>query len=221
MRHRAMLIVIAAALASGCARTTIDHSIPTDYPRTDDTAALDFWHDLSQRAAITNDEGLHGVLVLMAGNDPTTSYEGRLDLLREEGWIPQSFNEAPNLAMQRGTLSKAIVEALGIEGGVMYSVTGARRYADRELVALNVMPPGTELQAISGADFLGIITRAQGYAMLKGVELGNKSFADTPTALDPAPIAPTPAEPQPTPSPRPTRDGDIEWTTIPAGDAPR
>ena len=83
MRHRAMLIVTAAVLASGCARTTIDHSIPTDYPRTDDTAALDFWHNLSQRAAITNDEGLHGVLVLMAGNDPTNSYESRLDLLRE------------------------------------------------------------------------------------------------------------------------------------------
>ena len=41
MRHRAMLIVTAAVLASGCARTTIDHSIPTDYPRTDDTAALE------------------------------------------------------------------------------------------------------------------------------------------------------------------------------------
>ncbi|MEZ6209801.1 MAG: hypothetical protein R3B46_00930 [Phycisphaerales bacterium] len=137
----------------------------------------------------------------MAGNDPTNSYESRLDLLREEGWIPQSFNEAPNLAMQRGTLSKAIVEALGIEGGVMYSVTAHAGTPTENLSRSMSCRPAPNSRPSPGADFLGIITRAQGYAMLKGVELGNKSFADTPTSARPAPIAPTPAEPQPTPSP--------------------
>lgn len=214
MRRRAAIIAaILPALSLGCARTTIDHSIPTDYPRDDDTAALDFWHDLSQRPAISNDEGLHGVLVLMAGNDPTSTYQDRVTLLRDEGWVPESFDEPAHLAMQRGTLAKAIVEAIGVEGGVMYRLTGARRYADRELVALNVMPPGTELQAVSGADFLGIITRAQGLAMLRGVEIGNRTFGGQPGAVADEPEQPAAA---PEPEVRRTREGGVEWRTMPS-----
>lgn len=220
--HRYALPLLTIALLSGCARTSIDHAIPTDYARSDDTAALDFWHRLNERPAISNDEGLHGVLVLMAGNDPTVTYEDRLALLREEGWIPGSFDEPSDLAMQRGTLAKAIVEAIGIEGGVMYRVTGARRYADRELVALNIMSPGTELQAVSGSDFLGIITRAQGYAMLQGVELGRESFgAEPPAPLEP-PVATEPPAPAPlAPVPRPTRDGGVDWRIVPLGETGR
>lgn len=222
MRCRAAIsAALVSGLSFGCTRTTIDHAIPTDYARDDDTAALDFWHNLSERPAISNDEGLHGVLVLMAGNDPTTSYEDRLELLRDEGWIPESFNEPAHLAMQRGTLAKAIAEAIGIEGGVMYTLTGARRYADRELVALQVLPPGTELQAVSGADFLGIITRAQGQAMLRGVEIGNMTFGEP---AEPGPEAEAPEQPAPvTPEPeiRRTREGGVEWRTMPSGESPR
>ncbi|MCA9283475.1 MAG: hypothetical protein KDA30_15725, partial [Phycisphaerales bacterium] len=134
----------------------------------------------------------------------------------------QSFNESHDLAMQRGTLAKAIVEPDGIEGGVMYCVTGARRYADRELVALNILAPGTEQQAISGSDFLGIITRAQGYAMLKGIEIGNRTFADSPVPAA-APSAPeqAPIDDRPVAEPRPTRDGDVEWEVVPAAEPTR
>ncbi len=223
-RYPQTIAVFAFAISFGCARTTIDNALPPHYPPDDDTAALDFWHNLSERPAISNDEGLHGVLVLMAGHDPTSSYQERLELLRNEGWIPQAFDEPPHLAMQRGTLAKAIVQATGIEGGVMYTLTGARRYADRELVALQILPPGTELQAVSGADFLGIITRAQGNAMLRGVEIGNMSFGQQTqpaesTAHDPppppSPLAPTTTEPEI----RRTREGGVEWRTMPSGES--
>lgn len=221
MRRRHAILILAALgfFTVGCARTSIDHSLATDYPRTDATASLDFWHDLAGRPAISNDEGLHGVLVLMAGQDPTMTYPDRLALLRREGWIPRNFDEAPDLAMQRGTLAKAVAEAIGVKGGVMYRVTGARRYADRELVALNLMPPGTELQAVSGSDFLGIITRAQGYAMLKGVQVGSRSFGEAPAAAEPPAELPPPAAPSGplTPEPRPARDGDVDWVIVPLG----
>lgn len=219
-RHATLTLAALTLTAVGCARTSIDHSLATDYPRSDTTAALDFWHELAGRPAISNDEGLHGVLVLMAGQDPTTTYEDRLALLRREGWIPQNFDEPPDMAMQRGTLAKAVAEAIGVKGGVMYRVTGARRYADRELVAINLMPPGTELQAVSGSDFLGIITRAQGYAMLKGVKVGSRSFGEAPVAQPPDELPPPAAPTGPlVPEPRPTRDGDVDWVIVPLGAA--
>ena len=121
MRHLLALLTLSALLFTlpGCARTRVENAQPTDYPPGDSTAELDFWHGLPGEKAISTDEGLHGVLLLFDGSDPTQSYDGRVAALKERGWLSKGFDESADLAMQRGTLSYILVRAMDVKGGVM------------------------------------------------------------------------------------------------------
>ncbi len=159
-----------AVLASGCARTVVQDPLPTDYDETDITAQLDFWHELPGRSAVSNNEGLHGVILLFDGTDPTDNYESRVALLKEKGWLPRKFAEPGDLAMQRGTLAYALCRAMDFDqGGVMYQLTdGSPRYATRELTYAGVMPEGSDLMVVDGLDYVGVVSRAQDYMVVRG-----------------------------------------------------
>lgn len=166
---------VGVCMLAGCARTTIRQVEATDYDPNDSTAELDFWHNLPGRSAVTNDEGLHGVLVFADGTDPTRNYKDRVALLKQRGWVPEGFDEASNVAMQRGTLAKALCHVLKIDGGVMMHITGSsRRYATRELMYVGIMAPGTEQQVMSGLDYIGVISKAQDYQTTQAM-LGNET----------------------------------------------
>lgn len=168
VRRSLAMVAVAALAIAGCSRTTVRQVQATNYEPTDENAELDFWHNLPGRSAVTNDEGLHGVLVFADGQDPTRSYDARIALLKERGWVTSGFDEAGTLAMQRGTLAKALCHVLEVKGGVMMRLTDkSPRYAARELMYLGIMGSGTEQQVLSGLDYLGVISKAQDYQMLR------------------------------------------------------
>ena len=164
------LASLALALCTGgCARTTIVDPQETTYDPNDVTAQLDFWHELNGRSAITNNEGVHGVILMTQGTDETGSWEARLDFLDERGWLPDSLrDESPDTAMQRGTLAAILVRAMNIDGGVMMRLTDkAPRYAYREMVYLGLMPEGSEQMVLDGLDYLGVISESEDFLALR------------------------------------------------------
>ncbi|MFM9957080.1 MAG: hypothetical protein ACKVZJ_03325 [Phycisphaerales bacterium] len=166
MRHPLFPIAIVALLAAvGCQRSMVREALDIDSPKTDaQSAQLDFWHSLPGKSAVSNNEGLHGLILFADGTDPSTNYDERVALAKERGWVSQSFNEPGDLVMQRGTLAKAVTVATGIKGGVMMQITNSHgRYAARELQYLGIMGESTEQQAISGLDFVGVISKVQDY----------------------------------------------------------
>lgn len=174
----AISLAVVLTLAAGCARTVVEDPMPTDYAPDDITAQLDFWHELPGRSAVSNDEGLHGVLLLFDGVDPTQDYNDRLALLKEREWLPQNFDEEPDLAMQRGTLAYVLCRAMDYdEGGVMYAITnGNRRYSTRELTLAGVMPEGSQLMVLDGLDYLGVVSRAQDYMVVRGLKASKRDI---------------------------------------------
>lgn len=170
--HRiAPLAIVGALLLGACQRTVVEQPEVTDYNPNDLTAQLDFWHDLPGRSAVSNDEGLHGIILLFEGSDSTQTYEERVKHLKDLGWLQKSFDEPANLAMQRGTLARLLVKAMDIKGGVMMNLTNAApRYAYKELVYLGVMPDGSELMVVDGLDYLGVVSRAQDYMVVEGLK---------------------------------------------------
>ncbi len=201
MKHAlrtALALALPAMLAAGCARTVVVEPQATSYDPNDVTAQLDFWHEMPGRSAITNDEGMHGVILLVWGTDDTGSYENRVAFLRERGWLPAGVGEGDqNVAMQRGTLSTLLVNALGIEGGVMMQLTNASpRYAYRELVYRGIMPQGSEQMVLDGLDFVGVVSKAEDFMRMEEViELREiEEAAPAPTQGEPAPAAEEPAE---------------------------
>jgi hypothetical protein len=182
MRQLLASAFLAACLGAlgACARTVVQNPQTTDYPPGDTTAELDFWHGLPQQSAVTNNQGLHGVLLLFDGADETQSYESRVATLQDRGWLPDSFDEAGDIALQRGTLAHILVRAMEVRGGVMMFVTSRHaRYANIELQRIGVMPPGSEIMVIDGLDFVGTMSKAQDYMVVKGLREAE--------ALDPAP----------------------------------
>lgn len=169
------------ALGAGCARTTVGEPTDTSYDRSDIVESVDFWHKLTSRSAVTNDEGLHGLILFADDDDPNETYAQRVEYLKALGWLPEGFDEPGDLAMQRGTLAKALTHALEIEGGVMMGLTDrSPRYATRELVFLGIMPPGTEQQVLSGYQYVGVISEAQDYELLNAGE----NIRETPPAAE-------------------------------------
>ena len=163
MHPTALAALLALALLSGCARTVVVETQDTTYDPNDIDAQLDFWHEMPGRSAITNNEGVHGVILLIEGTDTTGSWENRLAYLDERGWLPETLrDDRPDVAMRRGVLASVLARALSIEGGVMYELTGASpRYAYRELVYQGLMPSGSDQMVLDGVDFLGVISKSE------------------------------------------------------------
>ncbi len=157
-----------ALFSLGCARTIVETPNNTEYAAGNTEADLDFWHTLPGRPAITNSEGIHGAMQFVDGGESTAAYTDRLARLKEMGWLSEGFDEEPNIAMQRGTLAKLLAHALDIKGGVMMQLSNkSPRYATRELVYMQMMPPGTELQVLSGLEYIGVMQKAQDYLLLR------------------------------------------------------
>ena len=191
-----LALVACLGTVGGCARTVVHDPVPTNYPPGDTTAELDFWHGLPGRSVVSNDEAFHGVLAMFDGADASQSYEERVAALKERGWLPKGFDEAGDLAMQRGTLAYILVRAMEVKGGVMMFVTSRNaRYSNLELQRIGVMPPGSELMVLDGLDYVGTMSKAQDYMVMQGLREAEGQSENAPEA------APAPAPPEGNPEP--------------------
>lgn len=201
----------AAALLPACARTMVLDQLKTDYAAGDTDKELEYWHSLPGRPVVSNNEGLHGLILFTLDSDKTGSYPRRVQLAKDRGWLPMDFDEPGELSMTRGTLARALAIELEIKGGVMMRVLGPiPRYAIRELIYLRIMAdPSTENQSITGVEFVGVISKAQDYQMLKSERPPIPEPAGDPQGqppAQPAPEAAAPSQPDaatgaPTPAP--------------------
>lgn len=181
-------LTIILVTLTGCARTVVENPQSTNYPPDDLNARLDFWHNLDSRSAITNDEAMHAVIILADDTDPTTTYQERVAELQRRGWLRQDFDEPPDLAVQRGTLSSMIANAIDAPQGVMSMLLDrSPRYALGDLMAIGIMPSGSALQAIDGREFLGVIAKAQDYKVMQEAHQAAKQnpLPDEPPANTP------------------------------------
>jgi hypothetical protein len=168
---RTLLGVCGIALGlSSCARSLVSGGLDTSYNPQDITRDVAFWHRLPERSAITNDEGLHGLLGFVLGDDPAKTYDARVKLAIQKGLLPSGFSEPINATMTKGTLAYGLARYLDVKGGVMMRVSGGSgRYATRELTYLGILPEdSTDNQSISGLDFVGVISKAQDYVSVRG-----------------------------------------------------
>ena len=168
--HASILLVFAAVVtAGGCQRSMVREALPIDGPKADAAASqLDFWHSLPGKGAISNNEGLHGLILFTEGNDPNENYDQRLAFAKQKGWLGEGFDEPGDMVMQRGTLARAIAVSTDIKGGVMMRITNSHgRYASRELQYLGIMAESTPQQALSGLDFVGVIAKVQDYQTIE------------------------------------------------------
>lgn len=216
MRSDFTLLVSAAALVclSGCGlntRTTVESPASTQFPT--DADSLDFWDTLEIQPVTTNDDALHGLLLLVQQDPPAESWESRLSAAQNRGWIGEKTTLEPKESAQMGMIAVCLCDILDVQGGLSMRMFGRiPRYSTRELVHIGLMPGITEHEALSGAEFIALLGAAeQRQSIDHALAVRNASaVAEEPVANAPGPDAPA-TEPTPdTPSDQApkTEEGD-------------
>lgn len=167
MRSKTALVVMVlagAVLGGGCEVAHVKESLTTRYSGTDESSQMDFWHELAERPLASNDEAAQALLLFVDGTAPATSYEDRVNLLKEKGLYPGYFDKPGDEAVQRGVVAYALCKVLKIRGGITMSITGvSERYAVRELVDMELFPTSSPGQTFSGTELVGVIGKAEDY----------------------------------------------------------
>lgn len=161
-----LLMIAAMFIATvGCSATQVtDSPIVVDHAADDVDAEMAYWHGLTDRPTVSNNEALHGLILFINQADPAGDYEGRKAWLSENGYLSVDPGAGENVATL-GNLAHILAQMLKIEGGLTMKIIGPHpRYAMRELVYEGIMTPGTSQQGISGIDFVGLLARAEAYS---------------------------------------------------------
>ena len=182
-----VLSVLVFLIVAGCHSAKVAQPLTGKLGGNDPDSQLEFWHTLATRPVTSNDEAFHGLLLYADGQDPANDYAGRVRTLKSRKMLPGNFDRPADQAIERGPLAVAICKVLDIKGGVMLRLTGAQRYAVRELQFLDLYPPSASNQTYSGSEFLGIIGRMEDY------QRGNP--ADSPASVMPSEVQVAPAPP--------------------------
>ncbi|MDG2424215.1 MAG: hypothetical protein P8M22_09575 [Phycisphaerales bacterium] len=139
-------------------RTTIENSAVMQYPKDDED--FDFWDILSKQSVVTNNDALHGLLLLADGSDPCDTYECRYEAAVTKGWFDGSWGGMPpaDQSSKTGWIAVAGCKILAIKGGLTMQVFGdSPRYCSRELTFMGLLPAVSENEALSGLEFTAFI----------------------------------------------------------------
>jgi len=157
-------IVLVAAFLAGCQSIHNGKPVPKDLAGSDPNAQVNFWHQLTDEPIASNDDAFHALLLYADNKDDSADYASRVAALKKRGMLPEKFDEPAEAPVTRGTLAVALMRLLHEKGGVTTRILGpSPRYAVRELMFLDVYPPSTPNQGLSGNELVGIIGKVEDY----------------------------------------------------------
>ena len=97
MRSEALLtMMLAGLLLTSCdafQRTTIEDSAVRTHPEA--SQDFEFWDALAKQSVVTNNDALHGLLLLANGEDPCENYDCRYEAGVAQGWFEGTWGGQP------------------------------------------------------------------------------------------------------------------------------
>jgi hypothetical protein len=161
---RPLTVIAGLILLIGCQSPRAGKPLAKELAGSDADAQMNFWHAMADEAIATNDQAFHALLLYLDNKDDCADYAARVTELKQRQLLRAGFDQPADGGVTRGTLAVALMHILGERGGVTTRVFGpSPRYAVRELMFLNVLPPSTPNQAVSGNELVGIIGRLEDY----------------------------------------------------------
>lgn len=155
-----MILLLTSTGMVGCVRTVLESSAVDDWQG--DEAELEYLEALESQRVVTNHDALHGLLLLADGADSHETYEQRLADARQRGWLAPDATPEANESAAIGMMAMAACEILAIKGGLTMRLFGpSPRYCTRELIFLDILPPRTEHQSLSGLEFIDLLGRVE------------------------------------------------------------
>lgn len=153
-----LLVSLSMIAAGACQRQQFESSAVDRFGTADQE--LDFLSTVNDMTAVTNNDALHGLLILADGADPHATFEERVTSAKARKWMPSGFRGAANESASVGWMSMAGCQICNIKGGLTMHVLGPTpRYCTKELVFMQVIPLRTENQSLTGAEFTDYLNR--------------------------------------------------------------
>lgn len=162
--RRLLTAATVAALVgmSGCAVSSIRIPESPALAAEEDSAA--FLDRMSSCENVSESDAMRGMLILVKGDDPTKTFEQRVQLLRDKGVVASGWSCDAERPITKGKFAYMIYQASKIPGGVVLTLTGpTQRYCLRELQYQEMMTEGTLFTPVSGVEFVDVLTRADTY----------------------------------------------------------
>jgi len=120
---------------------------------------------ISTQAAVSENDAMHGLLLLVDGKDNAKNFAQRVKLLADAGILSRNWTFVASRPITKGKLAYMVYQAAGMSGGVILSVSGpSQRYCLRELQYQKVMvETGSYYSPVSGMEFIAVLGRADVY----------------------------------------------------------
>jgi len=156
------VIAAAATLASGCAHEPVITGPAAALPAGEDSAA--FLDRMSSQTAVSENDAMRGILLLLEGKDDARTFQQRVELLRGKGIIDPSWDCNADKPVTKGRFAYMVYQACKFPGGVILTLTGpSERYCLRELRYREVMAEGSAFSQVTGMEFVGVLGRVDVY----------------------------------------------------------
>ena len=173
MRFSSLPLLACVWLLCACQTYMMKSSAVDQFPAPQQE--IEFLDALEDMPAVTNNDALHGFLILEDGKDSSNDYQDRVVEGVRRKWLSSSFDEQANAAAHVGWMAGAGCRIMKIRGGLTMMIFGpVDRYAVKELIYMDILPLRTDNQSLSGAEFIDYINRLEriaGRATLKNGEL--------------------------------------------------
>jgi len=153
-----MLLAILVACA-GCRAMSVQ--TPASQPALLPDANAELTLQISTMPFLTAEAAYRAVYLLREGS----AFDGDFDALSQElvasDVVSQHWQLAAGARLNRAKVGRMICRVCGIRSGLNWRLTGLGRYAWRELQYRGICRGGSELNLISGGEFLGILHHAE------------------------------------------------------------
>lgn len=165
-----ILVTMCAALAAGCLGPR--QSAPSVDPST--LADEGFQAYLAEAELVTVEEAYRAMLILADGEDSSTSFEQRRELLESRGILRPEWNLQPQNVIDVGSVAYMVCRVCQIRGGVNCRLFGSwglgdRRYALRELLYREMIDRTVDYQHMTGAAMITVLAKADELMEKKGL----------------------------------------------------
>ena len=178
--HMAMWILgaVAAALASGCARSGELRVSGAEAVLTKGEGSPGFFDRVSSQKTVSENDAMRGMLFLLDGEDKAANFRQRVETLTERGVVAASWHHQADRPITRGKLAFMVYQACKVRGGVTLTLFGPTRYyCLRELQYQGMLGKGMMWSNVTGMEFQGAMLRADEY--LQNRELPDYQSAST------------------------------------------
>lgn len=145
-------------------------------PETDPSQLSDdgFQVYIARAPLITVDEAYRAMLILADGEDTSKTFDERREKLESRGIAKAAWRLQAENVIDAGSLAYMVCRICKISGGINATLFGSwglgdRRYALRELIYRQMVDEMIDYQYVTGADLHGLMRKADGLMMEKGL----------------------------------------------------